>query len=253
MDRARVDASNSFRETFLPMETDIVDIVESLIRAGPKIPCDYPDGEAGEFLRNPTSQSISLLIGAIAMYGSNEPWALPQALAVRLGKGRFDAVSLAEESESTLILAFKQRPVLHLDPVRMGRWINQAAKVIVGQYGGGTSQIWNDYRLIDVSRLVMRLKGIPGIGAVKALVFAFLLYRDWGAIVVGWDKFEIPMDPPMLETLRRLGIGAFPKGDPEQIVKIHEGLRIITKKHCIWNGPQCGAYPMSAKCPKRGV
>jgi hypothetical protein len=235
------------------METDIVDIVESLIRAGPKIPCDYPDGEAGEFLKDHASQPLSLLFGAIAMYGSDDPWALPHAWATRLGKERFDATSLAEESESALILALKQRPALHMDPVRMGRWASQAAKVIVGQYGGGTSWIWNDYRHIDVSRLVMRLRGIPGIGAVKALVFAFLLYRDWGATVVGWDKFEIPMDPPMLETLRRLGIGAFPSGDPEQTVKIHEGLRTIAKKHCIWNGPQCGACPVSAKCPKQGV
>jgi hypothetical protein len=98
------------------------------------------------------------------------------------------------------------------------------------------------------------LKGIPGIGTVKALVFAFLLNRDWGADIVGWDKFVMPMDPSMLEVSRRLGIGiSFPRADPEQLVKIYEGFRSIVKRYCALDGPHCEVCPLSKKCLKQGV
>jgi len=218
------------------------------------IPREYPDGVAGEFLRDPASQPLSLLLGAIAMYGSDSPWSLPHTLATRLGMERFDAMALAGMGEAALRQAIAKRPSLHIDSPKMGRWADQASRMVVGQYGGGTSWIWDDYRRMDAARLVERLRGVPGIGAVKALVFAFLLGTDWGADIVGWDKFEMPMDPPMLEASRRLGIGtSLPRGDPERLVRIHEGLRNIVKRHCALDGPRCEACPLSAKCPRQGV
>lgn len=251
---ARVDATNNFRVDFKPLENDrTANILELLIHMAPTLPCNYPKGEAGDFLRDQINQPLSLLLGAIALYGSDNPWALPHSLFVRLDKQRFDALTLSQENSVVLCQAIKQKPMLHMDPNKMGMWISNVTKVIVGEYGGGTSWIWDDYRQMDVSRLVRRLKSMPGVGITKALTFSFLLYRDWEANIVGWDKLEMPIDPPMTETLHRLGMGKFPRGSPEHIVQIYGGLRVLIKQHCTWNRPQCVACPISIICPRQGV
>jgi hypothetical protein len=140
-----------------------------------------------------------------------------------------------------------------MDPARMGRWAWDAARLVVGQYGGDANWIWNDFRKMDVGRFVGRLLEVPGIGSVKALVLAFLLHRDWGADIVGWRGFRPPMDAAMLVAAGRLGIGAPESdGDPESIVKVCEGLRKVSKL-CAQERPQCGACPLSAGCPRQGV
>lgn len=244
----RVDASVPFRVVFNRMETNR-DMMELLARAAPKALPAYPDGEAGEFLRNPANRSLALLLGAMTMYGSDTPWEVPHKLHVRLEPMRFTAAALAEVDEGVLRLAMRD---LHVDPAKTGKWISQASKVVVGQYGGEASWIWNDYRRIDVSRLIGRLRGIPGIGSVKALMFAFLLGMDWGADIVGWEHFDMPMDEQMLWASRRLGLALPLKSDdPERLVMLHEGLR-CAGKHC-GPAPRCEMCPVSAGCPRQGA
>lgn len=230
------------------METNR-NIAELLARSTPLVSPAYPEGEAGEFLRNPVNQPLALLIGAMAMYGSDAPWEVPHKLHARLEPMRFNAAALAEVDEGALRLAMRS---LHVDPAKTGKWISQASKVVVGQYGGEVSWIWNDYRRIEVSRLIGRLKGIPGIGSVKALVFAFLLGMDWGANIVGWEQFDMPMDERMLWASRRLGL-VLPirSDDPEWLVMLHEGLR-AAGKHC-GPLPRCEACPAFAVCPRQGA
>jgi endonuclease III len=235
------------------MKNRVVNILKFVAQNGTPVPRGYPDGMSGEFLKNPSTQPLSLLLGAIAMYGSDFPWDLPYELATRLRMDQFDAVTLATKDMEELKSAIGNRPMLHIDPTKMGKWISGTAKVIVGQYGGRTSWIWDDYKHMDVSRLVIRLKEIPGIGIVKALIFAFLLNRDWGADIVGWNEFKIPMDLHMLKVSHRLGITLFPMEDPEQLVMVYEGLRNIMKRYCVLDGPRCEICPLLEKCPRQGV
>jgi hypothetical protein len=251
---ARVYAVNNFCADFKPMENNrTANVLELLIQMAPILPCNYPNGKAGDFLQDQVNQPLSLLLGAIALYGSDDPWALPYNLFIRLDKQRFDALTLSQEDPTILCKAVRQKPILHMDPNKMGTWISKITKVVVGEYGEGTSWIWDDYRQMDVSRLIRRLKSMPGIGVTKALTFSFLLYRDWRADIVGWDKLEIPIEPSMTKALYRLGIEKFPRSDPEHVVKIYSGLRTLIKKHCTWNEPQCGACPISIICPRQGV
>lgn len=229
-------------------------LVEFLVAMSPSVPREYPVGEAGEFLRSPDKQALSLLLGAMAMYGSDSPWRFPFDLSRRLGVSGFNAAALAAVGEAEVRRAVGTKPALHIDPPRMGRWIQQAGQVLVGQYGGSANWIWNDYRRIEVERLVRRLMEIPGMGPVKALMLSFILRKDWDAEIVGWGEFNPPMDTGMSDTLRRLGIGRLPlSDDPELIVKVYEGLRSIAKAFCAQGRPLCDACPLSAKCPKQGV
>lgn len=237
----------------LAMEVDRVsEMLGLLAGSAPELPCAYPDGEAGEFLRDPAKQPLSLLLGAIAMYGSEHPWALPHGMAARLGMARFDAPTLAAFGEQDLRRVVGEGPALHIDPRRMGRWAWRAARFVDGQYGGA-NWIWNDYRTMDAGRLVGRLMDVPGMGPVKATVLAFLLRRDWGARIVGWEAFEPPMDGGMLVAANRLGLGTSRGADPELVVRAYEGLRMVARMFCAGDAPLCGGCPLSEKCPRQGA
>lgn len=243
-----------FRFAFLlPMKAD--NTLELLASLAPPIPCEYPDGDAGMFLKDPASQPFALLVGAIALYGSELPWTLPYVLRTRLNIECFDARAIVAVDENVLrlVLSDASAYVLHMDPSRMAKWVRQSAQVIVGQYGGGTSWIWNDYRRIETAQLIRRLMELPGIGSVKALVLAFLLYRDWGADIVGWEKLQPPMSDTMRTAAFRLGIQSSISSSPEQIVMVCEGLRNIAKSFCVEDGPLCGNCPLLTGCPRQGV
>jgi len=240
--------------SLLYMESNsVAEMLKLIMDSSPALPCEYPDGEAGEFLRNPTTQPMALLLGTISLYGSEDPWALPHGMAIRLNMNRFDAKTVAAVGEQNLRFAISTKPALHIDPHRMGRWAWQAASVVVGQYGGA-NWIWNDYRTIDVDRLIRRLIGVPGVGFVKAIMLTFLLHRDWKADIVGWERFEPPMDAGMMLAASRLGVvGTIGAPDPERVVRAYEGLRSVSKSFCVRNMPLCGRCPLSEKCPRQGV
>ncbi len=226
-------------------------ILGLMVSAAPALPRSYPDGAPGEFLKDPANQAFALLVGALALYGSDSPWGMPYELRTRLALPRFDATTIARLGEERLREALRRRPVLHMNPGKMGRWTWQAASVVVGQYGDA-KWIWNDRRHMEAGRLVRRLTGIPGIGAVKALVFAYLLGRDWEADL-DWTGFVPQLNTGMAGTLRRTGTSLPDVRNLEQFVMAHEGLRSVSKSFCSLDRPLCGECPLSAMCPKQGV
>lgn len=209
------------------------------------------EGRAKVFLDDPATKDFALLVGAIAMYGSEKPWELPCVLADRLMLARFDAETFADIDGRELRRALAEKPSLHIDPGRMSGWIRDCGKVVMGQYGSA-SWIWNNYRDMDATRLARRLTGIPGIGIAKATVFTFLLSADWGARVTGWEDFKPPVDHRLSAVLRRLGMDKL-AADPEMAVAALEGARMLAKRNCLADNPRCDSCPLVDKCPKQGV
>jgi hypothetical protein len=232
--------------------TNEKELLDSIAALAAPLPGMRPSRHAGELPDDPSEGDFALLVGAIAMYGSDEPWDLPRALAGRLAIGCFDAEVFSGMDIARLRCALAESPALHVDPGKMARWIVDAGKVVAGQYGGSARWIWNDCGGIDATRLARRLVGIPGIGTAKATVFAYLLSRDHGIPVSGWDVFDPPMNQRLLAVRARLGGHAL-RGDPGRDVAILEGIRELAKGFCGLTGPQCGICPLSGKCPKQGV
>ena len=227
---------------------------ETLISLAPPVPRarDLSD-RAKTFLEDPATRDFALLVGAVALYGSERPWELPCLLADRLKITQFDADTFSGIDRNKLCHVLSEKPSPHVDPGRMSSWIKDCGKVVMGQYSGGTSWIWNNYRIMDATRLARRLTGIPGIGTAKATVFTFLLLADWEAQVTGWEIFEPPVDERVSLTMRRLGMGKTMSRDPEETVATLEGIRALTKWHCLPSNPRCGLCPLTDKCCKQGV
>lgn len=117
-------------------------------------------------------------------------WAFrgPYTLNERIGG--LDPVAIAAMTPDELEAAFKAKPALHRFPGSMAKRAHALAQVIVDEYGGDTSKVWNDATSGD--ELYERLRALPGFGDEKSKIFLALLGKRLGVKPPGWEAAAQP-------------------------------------------------------------
>jgi uncharacterized HhH-GPD family protein len=151
---------------------------------------DRPDQlhftESDDANRLLATDDLALLIGMLldqqfpmerAFYG-------PQLLQDRLGEP-LDAGRIAGADLEVLETAFQGPPAIHRYPSAMAKRTRALCRVIVEEYGGAASDIWETAD--DGAELLKRLKALPGFGVGKSRIFVGLLGKRLGVRPRGWE------------------------------------------------------------------
>lgn len=106
-----------------------------------------------------------MLLGLLFDHGipSDRAWRAPLLLRQRLGHLDPRRIILDPEAVAS---AIGQPPALHRYRATLARWVVEAARQVVSDYGSDTSAIWSDSP--SAAELSRRLQRFTGIGAVKA-------------------------------------------------------------------------------------
>jgi uncharacterized HhH-GPD family protein len=146
------------------------------------------DSEADALL---ASDPLALLIGMVLdqQIPLERAFRSPLELAQRLGRP-LDAAELAFMDPAALGAIFAQPPALHRFPGSMAARVSQLCRVIVEDYDGKPSEIWDT--AATGSELLARVKALPGFGAQKAAIFVALLGKQLGVRPPGWEQAAGP-------------------------------------------------------------
>jgi hypothetical protein len=117
-----------------------------------------PDEHANALIHD---DPFAFLVAVISDQGivAERAWALPYALVQRLG--HLDPSRFAGDPDAVRE-AFARPPKLHRFVNEVPRWISQAGRIVVEQYGGDAGRIWsNSPRAAELRR---RFDDFPGVG-----------------------------------------------------------------------------------------
>jgi len=140
--------------------------------------------EANELL---TRSPLALLIGMMLdqQVPLERAFSAPLDLVRRLGHEP-TAAELAEFDPVVLAGIFSARPALHRYPKAMAARVQELARLIVDQYDGEVSQLWQS--ATTGAELLTRVAALPGFGAQKAQIFVALLGKQLGVQPEGWRE-----------------------------------------------------------------
>src|SRR3954447_2732332 len=99
-------------------------------------------------------------------------------LKLRERFGTLDPRRIAEADPAKLEELFRQKPAIHRFPGSMAGRVQELAAVVVEEYGGDASRIWNE--AVDASELKRRLGALPGFGAMKVTALGSVLAKRFG-------------------------------------------------------------------------
>ena len=122
---------------------------------------------------------LALLIGFALDQQVTVQKAFSGPLELRNRIGGLDATAIATMDLEALELAFRTPPALHRFPGSMAGRVRDLCAVIADDYGNDASRVWTE--AADAANLSARLRGLPGIGEMKAGTILALLgirYRD---------------------------------------------------------------------------
>jgi len=167
------------------------------------------DDPADELL---STDPFALLMGMLLdqQFPMERAFHSPYDLKQRLG-GRLDPVEIAEHDPEDLVRIFTGPPALHRYPGSMAARTQALARVIVDEYGGSASALWET--AATGQELYRRLRALPGFGDQKARIFVALLAKRLGVAPPGWqeaagayadDGFSSVADIVSPETLARV-------------------------------------------------
>jgi len=142
------------------------------------------ESEANELL---TRSPLALLIGMLLdqQVPLERAFSAPLDLVRRLGHEP-TAAELAEFDPVALAAIFSERPALHRYPKAMAARVQELARLIVDQYDGEASQVWQS--AATGAELLERVAALPGFGAQKAQIFVALLGKQLGVQPEGWRE-----------------------------------------------------------------
>jgi uncharacterized HhH-GPD family protein len=144
--------------------------------------------EANELLtRSPLALLIAMLLDQ--QVPLEKAFSGPLDLVRRLGHEP-TAAELAEFDPDALALIFSERPALHRYPRAMAARVQDLARLIVEQYGGEASRLWESAE--SGAELLKRVAALPGFGAQKAQIFVALLGKQLGVRPPGWREAAGP-------------------------------------------------------------
>jgi uncharacterized HhH-GPD family protein len=140
--------------------------------------------EANELL---TRSPLALLIGMLLdqQVPLERAFSAPLDLVRRLGHEP-TAAELAEFDPVALAAIFSARPALHRYPKAMAARVQEMARLIVDQYDGEASRLWQS--ATTGVELLKRVAALPGFGAQKAQIFVALLGKQLGVQPEGWRE-----------------------------------------------------------------
>ena len=140
--------------------------------------------EANELL---TRSPLALLIGMLLdqQVSLERAFSAPLDLVRRLGHEP-TAAELAEFDPVALAAIFSERPALHRYPKAMAARVQELARLIVDQYDGEASRLWQS--AATGAELLKRVVALPGFGAQKAQIFVALLGKQLGVRPRGWRE-----------------------------------------------------------------
>jgi uncharacterized HhH-GPD family protein len=130
---------------------------------------------------------LALLIGFLLDQQVPMEWAFgaPQRLKERLG-GRLRCKAIAAMDPEELVQIFVTKPPLHRYPASMARRTQKLCQVLLENYGGDPSRLWNDGA--EAGEVVKRISKLPGFSASKGRVIVGVLAKRLGTEVPGWQE-----------------------------------------------------------------
>jgi uncharacterized HhH-GPD family protein len=134
---------------------------------------------------------FALLVGMLLdqQQPMERAFAGPRRICRRLGWERLDPAGLIGMSEEDLVDVMRQPPAVHRYPASMARRVQALAEVVVQQYAGDCTGIW-DAR--DAPTVMGRLLALPGYGPAKSGIFLALLGKQPGVRPQGWREASAP-------------------------------------------------------------
>jgi uncharacterized HhH-GPD family protein len=157
---------------------------------------DHDSGEGAVMISMPVEPEandllsrspLALLIGMLLdqQVPLERAFSAPLDLVRRLGHEP-TAAELAEFDPVALAAIFSERPALHRYPKAMAARVQEMARLIVDQYDGEASRLWQS--AATGAELLKRVAALPGFGAQKAQIFVALLGKQLGVQPEGWRE-----------------------------------------------------------------
>lgn len=142
-----------------------------------------------------STDAFALLIGMVLDQQIPLEWAFsgPWHLQERMGTP-LDATEIAAMDPDALAKVFSERPALHRFPGANAKRVQTLAQLIVDDYGGDASRIWQTAE--TGAELYRRIKALPGFGEQKAKIFVALLGKQLGVQPPGWQDAAGPFGQP---------------------------------------------------------
>jgi len=203
------------------------------------------------------SNPLAFLTAVIFDQGipAERAWNAPFMLKIRLG--HFDVRRIADE-EQRVREAIQQPPMLHRIKENMPRWITNAARRVVEEYGGDASRIWSDApTAIERQR---RFAEFQGIGQKKAAMAVELLEQHFKIEVRQLAGSNIAYDVHVRRVLLRTGLAnqddrrdmvdAARLLHPERTGSLDFPLWDIGRRWCRPQRPNCDECPLGDHCPR---
>jgi uncharacterized HhH-GPD family protein len=133
------------------------------------------------------ADDLALLIGMLLdqQFPMERAFFGPQLLKDRLGED-LDAGRIARADLTRLEEVFKGPPAIHRYPSAMAKRTQDVCQVIVDEYEGDPSNIWETAQ--SGKELLLRLKALPGFGDGKSRIFVGLLGKRLGVRPDGWEE-----------------------------------------------------------------
>jgi uncharacterized HhH-GPD family protein len=140
------------------------------------------DVEADQLL---TEDDNALLIGMVLdqQVPMEKAFSGPLVIAQRMG-GRLDVAAVAAMSEDDFVALCARPPAIHRFPAAMAKRVRQLCQVLIEDYDGQATNIWNDAR--SGNEVKASLERLPGFGSDKAAIFTAVLGKLRGITPDGW-------------------------------------------------------------------
>ncbi len=149
------------------------------------------DDEADRLL---VSDPLALLIGFELDQQVTVQKAFSGPAELRRRVGHLDAAALAAMDPAELDRVFRTPPALHRFPGAMAVRVQGLARAIATQYGNDAARVWTE--AASGKDLEARLRGLPGIGDMKARALITIITKRLGIRPPGWEDV-LPAHPTL--------------------------------------------------------
>jgi uncharacterized HhH-GPD family protein len=108
--------------------------------------------------------------------------------------GHLDAAKIAATDPAELAELFRKPPALHRFPGAMAARVQELARAIADDYGNDAARVWTEAS--SGKDLDQRLRGLPGIGDMKAKALITIITKRLGVRPPGWEAV-LPTHPTL--------------------------------------------------------
>ncbi len=145
------------------------------------------DDEADQLL---VSDPLALLIGFELDQQVTVQKAFSGPAELRRRVGHLDAATLAAMDPAELDRVFRTPPALHRFPGAMAVRVQDLARAIATDYANDAARVWTE--AATGKDLEARLRGLPGIGDMKARALITIITKRLGVRPPGWEDVLPP-------------------------------------------------------------